>query len=333
MKLLDRVRATIRTAGYSPRTEEAYVHWIVLYIRFHGVRHPGEMGEAEVVAFLNHVAVDRQLSASSQNQALAALMFLYRHVLGRQLEELGGITRAKTPTNLPVVLSAPEVRSVLAQLAGSDFLAAALMYGGGLRVSECAALRVKDVDLARLEVVIRRGKGKVDRITTLPATIVPDLRRQIARVAALGEEDAQEPRFVGVTMPAQLDRKFPRAPRDLAWQYLFPAGRRCTDERGRLWRHHRDVSGLQRALTRAVRRAGVTKKASCHTLRHSFATHLLDTGTDIRTVQKLMGHRSVRTTMIYLHLVGRGAYGTRSPLDLAVGPEVVTGAHPETTPQ
>ncbi|MGM0576542.1 MAG: integron integrase [Myxococcota bacterium] len=327
MKLLERVRVVLRTKNYSPRTEEAYCAWIVRYVRFHGLRHPAEMGADEAVAFLNHLAVVRRLSASSQNQALSALLFLYRKVLEMDLGDVGATTRARKPRTLPVVLTPTEVRAVLRRLDGPDRIAGALMYGGGLRVSEVASLRVKDLDLERLEIVVRRGKGAVDRVTTLPGALVGLLREQIARVVCLAEADDEAPDFGGVTMPDGLERKFPRAAKEVPWLYLLPAARRCRDEQGRLRRHHRDVSHVQRSVKAAVRRSGVAKKASSHTFRHSFATHLLDSGTDIRTVQKLMGHRSVRTTMVYLHLVGRGAYGTRSPLDLSLDVPASAGAN------
>ena len=321
MKLLDRVRLAIRTRHYSPRTEEAYVDWIVRYIRFHGLRHPESLAEPELTAFLTHLAVDRRMSASTQNQALSALLFLYRHVLGIEIGRLDGLVWAKTPKRLPVVLNRSEIRDVLAQLQQPYRLAGQLMYGSGLRVSECASLRIKDLDVERLEVTVRRGKGNVDRVTTLPESILAPLRAQIEHVRLTHARDAEQPEYGGVTLPDALDRKLPRAPFEVAWLYVFPASRRCIDEAGRYRRHHRDATAFQRAMTRAVRRSGVTRRASCHTLRHSFATHLLAAGTDIRTVQKLLGHRSVVTTMVYLHVVGRGAYGARSPLDLLAADE------------
>ena len=273
------------------------------------------MGEAEIAGFLTDLAVRRRLSASTQNQALSAILFLYRHVLGREVGKLEGLVWAKTPRRLPVVLTPAEVTAVLQGLEAPDRLAGQLMYGGGLRVSECASLRVKDFDLERLEITVRRGKGEVDRITTLPRSVVGALRAQMALARRLHERDREDPRYGGITLPGALARKLRNAPFETPWLYLFPASRRCRDDAGRLRRHHRDVTVFQRAVKAAVRGSGVTKRASCHTLRHSFATHLLVAGTDIRTVQKLLGHRSVVTTMIYLHVAGKGAYGARSPLD------------------
>ena len=320
MKLMEQVRNALRRGHYSPRTEEAYGRWILQYVRFHGTRHPAELGESEVVAFLTHLAVERRVSASTQNQALSALLFLYGQVLDRKLGELVGNMRAHGPRRIPVVLTPAEVARLLRSLDGEDRLAGQLMYGSGLRLSECASLRVKDADVARLEITVRRGKGEVDRITTLGGGLVKPLEEQVDRVRRLATRDRRDPRYGGVTMPYALDRKLPSAPFEESWLYVFPAGRLCRDEGGHLRRHHRDPSTFQRAVRSALGDAGVRKKASCHTLRHSFATHLLDQGTDIRTVQEVMGHKSVTTTMVYLHLVGRGAYGVRSPLDrLVVG--------------
>lgn len=284
------------------------------------------MGTPEVEAFLTHLAVERRMSASFQNQALSALFFLYKHLLDKDLGDLTDIVRAKGPKRLPVVLTQREVGAILCQLRGDYLLAAQLMYGSGLRVAECASLRVKDVDLARAEVTVRRGKGQVDRITTLPTRITEGLEDHIADVRRKHDHDRENSRYGGVTLPFALERKMPNAAFEVGWLFLFPATRRCTDRDGRLRRHHRDQTAIQRAIKAGVRRSDVRKKASCHTFRHSFATHLLDHGTDIRTVQKLMGHRSVTTTMIYLHLIGRGAYGARSPLDLGVdfGPRAPT---------
>ncbi len=329
MKLLDRVRQAIRTRHYSERTVEAYVSWIRKYIRFHGLRHPEELGEEEIATFITHLAVRRRMSASSQNQALSALLFLYRHVLEREVGKLDGLVWAKTPRRLPVVLTPAEVSLVLQELEAPNRLAGQLMYGAGLRVSECASLRVKDMDLERLEITVRRGKGGVDRVTTLPRTVVGVLREQMASVRRLDGRDREDPAYGGVTLPGALERKLPNAPLDWPWLYIFPAARRCRDDAGRLRRHHRDVTVFQRAVKAAVRTSGLNKRASCHTLRHSFATHLLVAGTDIRTVQKLLGHRSVVTTMIYLHVAGKGAYGASSPLDNLPGPQTCPQLVPE----
>jgi integron integrase len=315
-RLLDQVRDSLRTHHDSIRTEDAYVLWIKKFILFHGKRHPSELGEPEINAFLTYLAVERKVAASTQNQALSALLFLYREVLVRPLGDFGDLVRARRPERLPVVLTRDEVRAVLAQLDGQTWLMASLLYGSGLRLLECLRLRIKDVDFGQNHLLIRDGKGQRDRVTLLPAALVEPLRRQIDRARALHEQDLRDG-FGRVYLPDALTRKYPNADRAFAWQYVFPAARRSRDPRsGQERRHHVGEQVLQRAVRAALRRAGTTKPASCHTLRHSFATHLLEAGHDIRTVQELLGHDDVRTTMIYTHVLQDGPFGVRSPFDL-----------------
>jgi len=314
-RLLDEVRDRIRVKHYSLRTERAYVGWVRRFILFHDKRHPRDMGAPEVEAFLTHLAVAADVAAGTQNQALSALLFLYREVLGVELPWLESVTRARRPQRVPTVLTEAEVHRVLARLQGRDWLMASLLYGTGMRLMECVRLRVKDVDFARNEITVRDGKGSKDRRTVLPASLADPLRQQLARVREVLREDLTSA-WVGVNLPHALARKYPNAGRDLAWQYLFPSVQRSRDPRdGALRRHHIDEKGLQRAVTRAVRAAGIAKAASCHTLRHSFATHLIEAGYDIRTVQELLGHKDVATTQIYTHVLNRGGRGVLSPLD------------------
>ncbi len=313
--LLTELRQAIRVRHYSIRTERAYVDWVKRFIRFHGTRHPGELGADEVSAFLTWLAVTRNVSAATQNQALNALTFLYANVLGRPLERLPETVRARTPEHLPTVFTEEEVLKVLGELEGQNWLMAALLYGSGLRLMECVRLRVKDVDFGYRCIVIRDGKGRKDRVVTLADGLVPHLESQIERVARLHERDLAAGHGE-VWLPAALERKYVNAARELAWQYVFPAARRSVDPRtGETRRHHCNRSTLQKAVRRAIQRAGITRKASCHTFRHSFATHLLASGADIRTVQEQLGHRDVRTTQIYTHLIQRGASGVASPFD------------------
>jgi len=314
-RLLDRVRERCRVKHYSIRTEKQYIDWIRRFILFHGKRHPADMGAPEVEAFLTHLAVNRNVAPSTQNQALAALLFLYREVLDIDLPWLDGITRATKPTRLPVVLSAAEVQRLLAHLEGSHHLVASLLYGSGLRLMEALRLRVKDVDLDRLEITVRSGKGGKDRRTILPRPLTGPLSQQIERVAVLHEQDLHNG-LSPVYLPHALARKYPNAGRELGWQFLFPAPRPSRDPRsGALRRHHLHSANFQRAIKKVVRAAGITKAASSHTLRHSFATHLLEKGYDIRTVQELLGHKDVRTTQIYTHVLNRGGQGVVSPLE------------------
>jgi integron integrase len=314
-RLLDRVRAAIRLRHYSPRTEKAYAGWIRRFILFHGKRHPSEMGEAEISRFLSHLAVARKVSASTQNQALSALLFLYRDVLGRELPWMDGIVRAKRPLRLPVVLTRDEVAALLRGMSGVEHLMASLLYGGGLRLLECCRLRVKDLDLARCEITIREGKGGKDRVTLLPTRLVATLSAHLERVKAQHERDLASG-LGSIELPLALDRKYPRAAFEWGWQWVFPATRFYLDqESGRRRRHHLHESVLQRAVREAAIRARLSRPATCHALRHSFATHLLENGYDIRTIQELLGHRDVSTTMIYTHVLNRGGRGVRSPLD------------------
>jgi integron integrase len=309
------VRAAARLRHLSRRTEDAYVQWIRRYILFHGKRHPDEMGSLEVVAFLSDLAVRRRVGASTQNQALAAILFLYRAVLDRELEGLGTAVRAPRQPSLPVVLAREEVRAVLAQLSGTYRLVATLLYGGGLRLLEALRLRVKDVDFARRQLSIREGKGNRDRGAPLPRIAEAALRHHIERVARLHRDDLAQGVW-GPPLPGGLAQKYPHAPREWAWQWVFPATRLGVDpDTGRRFRHHLHESAVQRAVKQAVAAAGISKRASCHTFRHSFATHLLEDGADVRTVQELLGHRELRTTMIYTHVLEQGPLGVRSPAD------------------
>jgi len=314
-RLLDRVRHAIETRHYSRRTEKAYIHWIKRYIFFHGKRHPAEMGAAEVAAFLTSLAVQGKVAASTQNQALSALLFLYREVLGIELPWLDDVVRAKRPLHLPVVLTRDEVRAVIQRLHAAPRLMAILLYGAGLRLLECCRLRVKDVDFATNQIVIRDGKGHKDRTTMLPAAVKAELITHLERVRRQHEDDLRH--GAGwVELPGALMRKYPNAGRDWGWQWVFPATRIYVDRiTGQRRRHHLHESVLQRAVKDAVRGAGIAKPATCHTFRHSFATHLLEDSHDIRTVQELLGHRDVSTTMIYTHVLNRGPAGVRSPAD------------------
>ncbi len=300
---------------YSRRTEEAYVAWIRRYIVFHGKKHPSEMSAPEVSAFLESLVDEGDVSASTQNQALCALVFLYRHVLGTPLQRIEMVPRARVPDRLPVVLSRDEVSRVLACLDGRTWLIVALLYGGGLRLRECLDLRVKDIDFSRRQILVRRGKGQKDRVTMLPSLAVDPLHRHLAHVKALHDADLAQG-FGRAVLPFALDRKYPNAAFAWQWQFVFPATRICRDPRwGPPTRYHVHESAVQRAVTDAVRRSGVIKRVSCHTFRHSFATHLLEDGYDIRTVQELLGHADVSTTMVYTHVLNRGALAVRSPAD------------------
>ena len=314
-KLLDRVRHAVRARHYSRRTEKAYVHWIKRYIFFHGKRHPGEMGAVEVTAFLTALAVRDRVAASTQNQALNALLFLYREILSVELPWLDDLVRAKRPQHLPTVLTRDEVRAVLERLDCTPRLMALLLYGAGLRLLECCRLRIKDVDFATNQITIRDGKGGKDRMTMLPRTVKADLAKHIERVRALHQRDLRQ--GAGwVELPWALARKYPNAGREWAWQWVFPATRFYVDlATGQRRRHHLHESVVQRAVREAVLKTGFAKKATCHTFRHSFATHLLEDGHDIRTVQELLGHRDVSTTMIYTHVLNRGPAAVRSPAD------------------
>lgn len=314
-RLLDRVRLRIRRLGLAIRTEEAYVGWIRRFILACDKRHPETMGAREVEWFLSRLASEGKVSASTQNQALAALLFLYREVLGVDLPWMHDIRRAKRPERLPVVLTRDEVARVLGQMEGMCWLMASLLYGSGLRLMECLRLRVQDVDLARREITVRHGKGGKDRRTMLPAACVGALQRQLDVARETHRRDLGEG-FGETWLPDALARKYPKAGREWVWQYVFPARERSVDPRGgAVRRHHVDEKVLQRAVARAVRAVDLQKRATCHTLRHSFATHLIEAGSDIRTVQELLGHADVSTTQVYTHVLQRGGLGVLSPLD------------------
>jgi integron integrase len=313
-KLLDQVRGVCRLKHFSLRTEYSYIHWIKRLILFHNKRHPLEISDQEIRAFISSLATNNHVAASTQTQALCALLFLYRDVLKTDLQFIDGIERAKRPKRLPAVLSEDEVRAVLSQLSGTPHIMASLLYGSGLRLIECVRLRVKDLDFHYRQVFVRDGKGEKDRVTVLPDPMIEPLKRHLARVKLLHEGDVSDG-FGEVYLPYALDKKYPNAAREWGWQYVFPAAKRSIDPRtGKAGRHHVSERVLQRAVNEAVRRAKVAKPASCHTFRHSFATHMLEAGYDIRTVQELLGHKDVRTTMIYTHVLNRGR-GVRSPLD------------------
>lgn len=312
--LLERVREAIRVRHYSIRTEHSYVQWVKRFILFHNKRHPNDMGAPEISRYLTHLAVQGGVSASTQNQALNALNFLYREVLGREMGTLQDVTPAKRPRRLPVVLTRQEVAALLRHLRGDNWLMAALMYGAGLRLLECLRLRVKDVDFAKGAILVREGKGNKDRITILPDRLIDHLQRHLAKVRSLHQRDLDDG-FGRVYLPNALARKYPNADREWGWQYIFPANQRSVDPRSGIERrHHYHESTIQKAMKDAVRRAALTKPASCHSLRHSFATHLLENGYDIRTVQELLGHADIRTTQIYTHVLNRGGNAVRSPL-------------------
>jgi integron integrase len=314
-KLLDQVRDRIRVKHYSIRTETQYVQWIKRFILFHGKRHPREMGAAEVEAFLTHLAVEGSVAASTQNQALSALLFLYREVLQIELPWLDNVVRAKQPQRLPVVLTQNEVRAVLDRMSGVYGLMASILYGTGMRLMECVRLRVKDVEFERGEILIRDGKGAKDRVAMLPEALVPSLLGHLRQRRALFEDDTRLGK-VEVYLPDALERKYPHASTQWGWQYVFPSGSFSHDPRsGTERRHHLDEKLLQRAMKKAVQASGMAKPATPHTLRHSFATHLLQSGYDIRTVQELLGHSDVSTTMIYTHVLNKGGRGVASPLD------------------
>jgi integron integrase len=316
-RLLDQVRAAVRVRHYSPSTEKTYVAWVRRYVLHHGKRHPRDLEARHVASFLTHLAVQRRVAASTQNQALNALVFLYRHVLEQPLPDGMEIVRAKRPVRLPSVLTPGEVERVLAHLRGTPRLVGGLLYGSGLRLLEALRLRVKDVDLGRGELVVRHGKGGRDRVTMVSERLRPALLRHLERVRLVHRCELAEGRG-DVELPRALERKYPGAAHSWPWQYLFPAQACSTDPRsGAVRRHHLHPSTIQRAVSRAVRDARLEKRASCHTLRHSFATHLLEAGYDIRTVQELLGHSDVRTTMVYTHVLNRGGRGVRSPLDRA----------------
>ena len=314
-RLIARFREAIRARHYSRQTEKTYWYWIRSFIHFHGKRHPGAMGAAEVTAFLSFLATQRNVAAATQNQALAALLFLFKNVLDVQLPWLDGIVRAQRPVRVPTVLSEAEVRRILAELEGTAKLMVGLLYGAGLRQAECLGLRVKDVDFSYRQILVRDGKGGKDRVTMLPENLVAPLQAHLGKVRLLHQRDLKAGHGE-VSLPHALRRKYPRAGYQWGWQFVFPSGNLAIDPAdGVTRRHHVYPDTLGRAVKRAVARAGIIKPVSCHTLRHSFATHLLERGYDIRTVQELLGHSDVSTTMIYTHVMNKGARGVKSPLD------------------
>jgi len=314
-QLRELLHEAIRSRNYSRRTEKSYWFWIRNFIYFHGKRHPREMGGPELQAYLSWLATERNVAAATQNQALAALLFLYQKLLGLNLPWFDGMTRAKRPVRLPTVLTEAEAGRLLAQLQGVKWLMASLMYGAGLRQIECLSLRVKDVDFAYRQILVRDGKGGKDRVTMLPEPVVQPLQSHLGRVRALHQRDLAAG-YGEVSLPFALARKYPRAGCQWGWQYVFPSNNRSSDpESGVIRRHHIYPDTIHRAIKEAVRAAGIIKPVSCHTLRHSFATHLLLSGQDIRTVQELLGHSDVSTTMVYTHVLNRGARGVRSPME------------------
>jgi len=313
--LVSRLREALEARHYSPRTREAYIQWVLRYEYYHHDAAPAKLGEAGINAFLSHLATDIEVSASTQNQALAALLFLYRIVLDVPVGDLGAVIRAKKPVRLPIVMSREEVRRVLSHLEGDKLLACSLMYGTGMRLAECLNLRVQDIDFDRSEITVRSGKGAKDRITMLPSSLKNPLREHLERIKSIHDADLADG-WGGVPLPGAIDRKYPRASREWNWQWVFPQERRWKDPTtNKQGRYHMDESLLQRAVHEAVLAAGIPKRASCHTFRHSFATHLIEGGYDIRTVQELLGHSDVKTTQIYTHVLNRGPSGVRSPMD------------------
>lgn len=311
---IEKVRGAIRVRHYSIRTEQSYIGWVKQFIVFNGKRHPAEMGDIEVSVFLTYLAQQRNVAASTQNQALNALVFMYRHVVGQPLGELQSVIRAKKPKRLPVVMSQQEVAQLLSHLTGIHWLVGCLMYGSGLRLLESVRLRVKDIDFSHRAIFVRDGKGGKDRVVTLADELMEPLARHLETVKTLYERDVADG-FGRVYLPFALDRKYPNAASEWGWQYAFPARKRSKDPRSNwIRRHHFNESSVQKAVKNAVRLAKIDKPASCHTLRHSFATHLLESGADIRTVQDQLGHSDIRTTQIYTHIIGRGGLAVKSPL-------------------
>ncbi|MBU1487755.1 integron integrase [bacterium] len=316
MNLLDQVRDVIRKKHYSIRTEQAYVERVKRFVLFHNKRHPKYMGEKEISEYLSHLATEQKVAASTQNQALNAIVFLYKHVLRIELGDFGHIERSKRPERLPTVMAKSEVSRVLAAMSGTYGLMTKLIYGCGLRLMECVRLRIKDIDFEHNQVIVRDGKGMKDRVTMLPEQLKPSLLEHLARVKVIHEQDIQKG-LGEVYLPFALERKYPNAAKEWGWQYVFPSERISKDHRsGKIRRHHLNESGLQRAVQSAARSAGLSKPVSPHTFRHSFATHLLESGYDIRTVQELLGHKDVSTTMIYTHVINKGGMGAESPLDM-----------------
>jgi integron integrase len=314
-KLLEQLRTRIRVKHYSPSTEKLYVNWVKRFILFNNKTHPKDMGEKEIRNYLNFLAVKKHVSASTQNQALNAILFLYKEIIKKEIGWLKDVKRAKYKKNLPVVLTPAEVKEVLANLDGEVFLIASLLYGAGLRLSEALKIRVKDIDFNYRQLSIRDGKGAKDRFTMLPEKIIPPLKKHLKQVKLLHDKDLKKG-YGASYLPAALAQKYPNASREFKWQYVFPSKRFVKNEKtGELFRHHIYPSTVQRAVNYAAKKTGINKIITPHTFRHSFATHLLQDGYDIRTVQELLGHKSVKTTMIYTHVMNKGGMGVRSPLD------------------
>lgn len=314
--LLKQMRIEIRRRNYSYRTEQAYTGWVVRYVKFHHITHPKKMAEKQVVEFLNYLANERKVAASTQNQALCALLFLYEHVLEQPLKKLTNFQRAKYSKKLPVVFTKEEATKVIALMSNTPKLITELLYGAGLRLSEALRLRVKDLDFNYIQIMVRSGKGNKDRVTIMPQTTIKKLRKQIERVKLLHKKDVREG-YGKTLLPKALDEKYSKAAAQLKWKYLFPASKRAEDPRsGLIHRYHISDRTIQRKVKKAVKKAGIQKHATCHTFRHSFATHLIENGYDIRTVQELLGHKSVRTTMIYTHVLNKGGKGVKSPIDV-----------------
>jgi len=314
-QLLSQVTETIRLRHLSIRTEEAYLYWIKKFILFHDKKHPKDMAETEIRIFLSDLAQNKNVSAATQNQALNALIFLYAKVLHIKLGSLGNVERAQRSNRLPVVFSVNEVQKILAQLDGTTKLIASLLYGSGLRLMEALRLRINDLDFDQNIITVRRGKGDKDRVTPLPKSLIESLKLQIQKVSLQHSQDLLDG-FGDVMMPDALSVKYPASSKTVNWQFLFPAARRSTDPRsGKIFRHHLHDTSIQSKVNNAIRAAGITKKGSCHSFRHSFATHLLEKGHDIRTVQELLGHKDVRTTQIYTHVLNKGGISVQSPLD------------------
>ena len=314
-KLLDQLKDEIRRRNYSYSTEKNYTQWVVRFVRFHNLTHPLQLGEKDIVAFLNHLAIKRNVAASTQNQALSAIVFLYEHILKKPVHSLERLKRAKKPKRLPVVLSEKESITIINQMEGVNRLVLCLIYGSGLRISEALRLRILDIDFDYKQITVRNGKGLTDRITMLPESIIPDLKNHIQKVRTLHKQD-MEKNFGETILPKALAVKYPRAAKQPKWQYLFPSKFRSVDPRtGIRHRHHISARNLRSAVQKATHLNRIQKHVSPHTFRHSFATHLLKNGYDIRTVQELLGHKSVKTTMIYTHVLNRGGHGVKSPLD------------------
>lgn len=314
-KLLDQMRKALRSRHYSRRTERTYIMWVKRFAVYHKLRHPAEMAETEINAFLTHLAVNEKVSPSTQNQALSALIFLYRHVFGREIGDLGEVIRARRKQRLPIVLTRQEVRALLADLHGEKWILANLMYGAGLRLMESLRLRVQDIDFTANQITVRDGKGMKDRVTMLPEKTRGPLLKHLEKARRIHQCDLADG-YGRVAMPYALERKYPNAASEWRWQFVFPQEHRWTNPlAGKQGRHHMHESLIQKAVRGAARKAGIAKRATCHTLRHSFATHLLESGYDIRTVQELLGHKDVRTTMIYTHVLNRGGKGVLSPAD------------------